>query len=564
MNGDDRRNQGRVALDPPGLAVLRTGGDNGGRATAFVDVLNVSPTGLMVQAGQQVPDPDECLLQYFDHQAGDWRVAPCRRVWETETDEGRGRLWGMALETGNISGQGLALPPSDIDFLMRMGLLASVPRRAVCRLLNCLTRQTFADGEPLVRQGEPGDSLYVIQSGQCLVEVAKNGTGHDLAVLRPGDVVGEMAVLTGEPRTATALAQGEVTAWRLTRSDFERLSGEQPHLRSFLTELVANRFESSPVTAERTVAKYVIRGKLGQGEWSIVYNGVHQALNMPVAVKMMRHDMAMNPAFLRTFRQEANTIAQLRHPNIVQVFDIEELYRTVFIVMESLTGYSLREIMSRAGRLPAHRAANILAQICAGLDYAHSQGVVHRDVKPANVFVQEDDRIKILDFGLACTPEDEGLGIPGTPLYVSPEQVAGRPATPLADMYSVGLMAYEMVTGERPFPEEGRTELLRRRRNAEIPDPRLLVPDLPGPLAEFIMICTRRDPAERYESLARARGVLAPLLSDEGLCARRKMTSLFLFYPEEAQSGVNELMEEISARAEALGLELRAAEVKDV
>lgn len=563
MGDDERRGQDRITLDPPGVAVLRAG-EGGGRGPAFVDVLNVSPGGIMVEAEQRVPDPEECLLQFFDQQAQDWRLMPCRRVWETRSAEGGGRLWGLSLDLESAPEESLSLPAEDIDFLMRMSLLGSVPRNGMCRLLNCLTRERFADGEPLVRQGDPGDSLYVIQHGRVQVEVAKNGTEHDLAVLRPGDVVGEMAVLTGEPRTATAVALGEVTAWRLPRADFDRLAGEQPHLRVFLTELVANRFESSQVTADRTVAKYVIRNKVGKGEWSIVYNGVHQALNMPVAVKMMRHDMAMNPAFLKTFRQEANTIAKLRHPNIVQVFDIEELYRTVFIVMESLTGFSLREIMSRSGRLSAARAAGFLAQICSGLAYAHARGVVHRDVKPANIYVQDGDRIKILDFGLACTRDDAGLGIPGTPLYASPEQVAGRPATPLADMYSVGLMGYEMVTGERPFPERSRSQLLKRRRTEDVPDPRFVVPDLPAALAEFILTCGRREPAGRYADMEAAGAVLAPLLTGEDLCQRRKMTSLYLFYPEEAQSGVNELMEELSARAQALGVELRTAEIKDV
>ncbi|MBU1002880.1 MAG: protein kinase [Proteobacteria bacterium] len=567
MSDDERRHQDRVELDPPGVAVLRAGDNEGGgleHGPAFVDVLNVSPGGVMLEAERRVPEPEQCLLQFFDHQTQDWRVVPCRRVWEAEGDHGGGRLWGMAFDSDLGSGAGVTLAPGDIDFLMRMSLLGSVPRRAMCRLLNCLERERYSQGDALVRQGEAGDSLYVIQHGDCRVEVAKNGTLHGLALLHPGDMVGEMAVLTGEPRTASAVAQGEVTAWRLARSDFDRLAGEQPDLLVFLTELVAKRFESSQITADRTVAKYIIRHQLGKGEWSIVYSGVHQALDMPVAIKMMRHDMAMNPAFLRSFRQEANTIAKLRHPNIVQVFDIEELYRTVFIVMEAMRGFSLKEVLERAGRLPTERAVPMLAQICSGLAYAHRQGVVHRDIKPANVFVQDGDHIKILDFGLACTAEEEGLGIPGTPLYAAPEQMGARPADHLADMYSTGIMAYEMVTGMRPYPERSRTELLQLHRNQDIPDPRVAVPDLPEPLREFILTCCRRDPARRFADMEQARAVLAPLLDGQDLRVRRKMTSMYLFYPEEAQSGVTELMEEFSTRAKALGLELKTSEIKDI
>ncbi|BBD07237.1 protein kinase domain-containing protein [Desulfovibrio ferrophilus] len=567
MSDDERRHQDRVALDPPGLAVLRVGG-NGDEISdtvpTFVDVLNVSPGGVMVEAEHGVPDPQQCILQFFDNQLQDWRARPCSRVWEAEADTDDSRLWGMAFKGFDELNARLSLPPEDIDFLMRMSLLGSVPRKATCRLLNCLVRKRFADGETLVRQGEAGDSLFVLQYGDCQVEVIKDGVVHGLAMLHPGDVVGEMAVLTGEPRTASAVAQGDVTAWRLARSDFDRLAKEQPDLLIFLTELVANRFESSQIIADRTVAKYVIRHQLGKGEWSIVYRGVHQALDMPVAIKMMRHDMAMNHAFLRTFRQEANTIAKLRHQNIVQVFDIEELYRTVFIIMESLQGFSLRDVLERTGRIPAERAAAMLVQICSGLAYAHEQGVVHRDIKPANVFVQDGDRIKILDFGLACTPADEGLGILGTPLYAAPEQVGGCATDHLADMYSTGIMAYEMVIGQRPYPERSRSELMQLHRNQDIPDPLLSVPELPEPLREFIVTCCRRDPSERFSDMEQARALLTPLLNGKDLCTRRKMSSLYLFYPEEVQGGVNELMEELSVRAKAMGVELRTAEIKDV
>lgn len=570
MDDSDRRNQDRVPLDPPGVGVLRlleTPADPA-EAIVFVDVHNQGPGGVLIETAGALPDPETCSLQFFDRQADAWRVLSCRRVWEAGRGGG-GLLWGLSFETGPRAvgdlgaGPGvLAIEPGDIDFLLRIRLLDSVPRSGICRLLNSLRRETHPRGTRLMDQGEKGDSLYVIQDGVCRVEVEKDGGVHPVAELRSGDVVGEMGVLTGEPRTARAVAATDVVLWRLGRDDFESLAVEQPGIRVFLTGLVANRFESSQVTADRTVAKYVISKKLGKGQWSIVYRGRHRALGMPVAVKMLRHDLAMHPRFLRSFRREASVIAALRHPNIVQVFDVEEAYSTVFIVMECLEGFSLREVMDRAGRMPAERAAEILRQVCSGLAYAHERGVVHRDVSPANVFVQEGGRVKILDFGVALGPDDAAPEVRGTPYYEPPEAAGARAADPRMDMYSVGLMAYEMVVGERPFMAPSRDELMLLRRARDIPDPADAVPGLPEALRAFIRTCCRRDPAERYADMAEAEAALAPLARDEVRMGRR-MTSLRLFYPDEAQDGVRELLEEVAARARDMGAELRGVEGED-
>lgn len=568
MDETDRRSRERTTLDPPGVGVLQLASPppGGQGRTLFVDVHNQGDGGVLVETEHLPADVAGCMLQFHDRRAGHWRVLACRRAWEAGRN-GEQRLWGLAFEDEVENAGPLDVSPEDIGFLLRIRLLDSVPRQGVRRLFNRLRRETFPEGRRMLSQGEAGDRLYVIQDGVCRVEVEKDGAVHPLAELRRGDVLGEMGVLTGEPRTARAVAVSDVTAWRLDRGDFEELSAEQPGLLVFLTELVANRFESSQVTADRTVAKYVISKQLGKGEWSIVYQGKHRVLGMPVAVKMMRHDLAMLPRFLESFRREASVIASLHHPNIVQVFDIEEAFRTVFIVMERMEGWSLKDVMERSGRMPPHRAACILSQVCAGLAYAHAQGVVHRDVKPANIFVQQDDRIKILDFGLALSPDEGAPEVPGTPLYAAPEGLRLRGPDlrpdPRADMYSVGIMAYEMVAGRRPYQAATREELLALRRERDIPDPAAEAPDLPEALRSFILTCCSRDPAGRYADMAEAGAVLAPLCG-ESRRAGRRMTSLYLFYPEEAQAGVRELMEELSARARDMGVELRSAEIEDV
>ncbi|RPH88320.1 MAG: hypothetical protein EHM75_03990, partial [Desulfobacteraceae bacterium] len=209
--------------------------------------------------------------------------------------------------------------PEDYEFFNRTKLLRAIPRKAVCPVLNSIFRLAVSAGGRLINQGDPGDTFFIIQQGSCVVHLEKGGELIFITRLREGDVVGEMAVLTGEPRSARVTAETDLILWGLTKERFDALSIEHPDLREFLTELVAYRFTSSRITADRIIGKYLITDIIGQGGYSIVYKGRHLDLEMPVAIKMMKHDMAMDPDFIRNFRQEAKTVASLNHPHIVKV-----------------------------------------------------------------------------------------------------------------------------------------------------------------------------------------------------------------------------------------------------
>jgi CRP-like cAMP-binding protein len=434
------------------------------------------------------------------------------------------------------------------------------------KLLLDMTQCRFVRaGERIVTQGEITDKAYVIQRGSCLVIVEKNGQSFPVDHRRRGDIIGATPILTGEPQIAHVEAETDTELWVLEGSMLNNISVEHPELLDFLTEIVASRFDTTRPIAERKISKYIASDIIGRGAFSIVYSGIHAGLSMPVTIKMMKHDLALNPEFLKSFKNEATIIAKLNHENIVRVYDIEERYRTVFIIMERLTGTTLDVLLNSVQQLPPQRAANFLIQICNGLQYAHQHGIVHQDIKPANIFILPDDKIKILDFGLACPFGSENF-LSGTPFYMSPEQVQCFPVDQRSDIYSLGLVVYEMLTGKRPFEGKDQWEVMEMRANNEIPDPSREIPDMPKTLRDFILKACARDPSERYQDIPEALEALEPLVSNYGSTndraskTRRKVRMFYLVYGDEQISGLRQAMDEFNAKVQNLGIELKAGE----
>jgi eukaryotic-like serine/threonine-protein kinase len=385
-----------------------------------------------------------------------------------------------------------------------------------------------------------------------------------------GDIVGEMAILTGENRNAHVTAQTDVVLLKLTREAFEAFCDEYPEIRQFLTQTVSNRFAKSTLTADRIIGKYLITEIIGKGGWSIVYKGMHTKLNMPVAIKMLKHNMAMDADFLEEFQNEARTIGNLNHENIVKVYDIENLYRTVFIVMEYLEGDSLEHIIKDSGPLPYSVALDILIQVCSGLSYAHQRGIIHRDVKPGNIFLQNSGRAKLVDFGLACARGTRGDRVVGTPKYLSPEQIKGWPVDERSDIYSLGITFFRILTGQEAFPVMDIATLLQMQLRYDLPDPCQYVPELPAELVNFLATATKKMPEERYQNIDQVLADLMPLARKLGVRAstlsRKHMNlmSLFLFYREEHREILKRLIQDFSEELAKTGVILREADFKDV
>jgi len=580
-----RRHSPRTFLDPPevGILFLEEAGYVPGTVLArppkklFVDLMNRSDEGVAIRTERKIMPATVFYLSAYNRAKRRWDLFVGEAKWTLPAEEKDSRYkLGAALkqtqDTSGLFGDSLdkKMPlASDYQFFRKTDLLKSISRDSVCPILNCLTFKHVKAGQRFMTQGEPGDDCYIIQDGTCVINVERNGQLVPVARLQAGDIVGEMAIITGEPRSAHVDAETDMQLWRLTKAQFDAISDSFPDLRSFLTDLVTKWFETRTITAERRIAKYLITDIIGSGGYSIVYRGVHEALRMPVAIKMMKHDLATNTDFIKKFREEARTIAKFNHENIVHVYDIEERYKTLFIIMEHLEGMSLRTLLKRMLKLPPERVVHYLLQICAGLQYAHACDVVHQDIKPGNLFILPNDKIKILDFGLAspCGIESH---FTGTPFYMAPEQIDCLPVDARTDIFALGLTAYEMVTGQRPFAEEDAWEVMDLRLKQDIPDPAELAPDIPAALRKFILKACARDLDQRYQNVPEIIKDLQPLAEDhrptfkDDISANRKMATMFLLYNDEHQPELNRMMEDFCEKVNQLGVSCRAADFKEI
>jgi len=227
---------------------------------------------------------------------------------------------------------------------------------------------------------------------------------------------------------------------------------------------------------------------------------------------------------------------------------------TRFIVMEKLTGELLEVLIRRREELDWFLVRRILSEIASALAYSHERGLIHRDVKPANVFMTEDRRVKLLDFGIAVSvgvPTEQDGKVVGTPFYMSPEQILGLPLDGRADLYSLGVLAYELCTHELPFWGETVQAVFNLHLNQETPDPRLVEPDLPDDLAEFIRIATAKDPLRRFASCHEAASYLYRSM-DESTSAPHEMSTLAMTYLPSRRGQVQQILNEAIAKLKRL------------
>jgi len=250
--------------------------------------------------------------------------------------------------------------------------------------------------------------------------------------------------------------------------------------------------------------RYRLVELVGSGGMAVVYKGIDTLLHRPVAIKVLREAYADDPTFLARFQQEARAAARLDHPNVVTIYDVGQDGDCHYIVMEYVEGEDLKTLIRREGRLSVDRAVDIAAQIAAGVGHAHRSGIIHCDVKPQNVLVTRDGAAKVTDFGIARALSESGLTdsevVWGSPLYFSPEQAAGERPTPASDVYSIGVVLYEMLAGEPPFYAEKPAALALMHIREEPPPLSVKNPQVPPQLEWIVRKVLAKEPSARYRT----------------------------------------------------------------
>jgi serine/threonine-protein kinase len=262
-----------------------------------------------------------------------------------------------------------------------------------------------------------------------------------------------------------------------------------------------------PQPGDLIAERYELEELVGSGGMSSVFRARDLQLERQVAVKILLERYAGDPEYLERFRREARSVARLSHPNIVTVIDRGDDDGRQYIVFEHVDGENLKELVTRSGRLPVRRALELALAVADGLAFAHEQGLVHRDVKPQNVLLSNEGEVKVTDFGIARSLHvDHGVTQTGTVLgtgeYLAPEQASGKPVSPATDVYSLGVVLWELLTGDVPFTGENFVAVALQHVNDPPPSLRAVRPDVSPRLAATVECALAKDPAQRFPSMA--------------------------------------------------------------
>lgn len=287
---------------------------------------------------------------------------------------------------------------------------------------------------------------------------------------------------------------------------------------------VENPQRPDPLVGTALEGRYRVDAVIATGGMSTVYRGMDIRLDRPVALKVMDARYSGDSQFLTRFEREAKAVARLKGDGLVAVYDQGgggAAAEPPFLVMELVEGGTLRELLRERGPMPPHAVAAVLVPICRGLAAAHAAGLVHRDVKPENVLISDDGEVKIADFGLVRAVAEAGITstsvILGTAAYLSPEQVGSGEAGPRSDVYSVGILAYELLTGRTPFTGDTALSVAYQRMDNDVPAPSSAIAGVPAQFDELVGKATDRDPADRYADAAELGTALTEVIEELGL-----------------------------------------------
>ena len=289
--------------------------------------------------------------------------------------------------------------------------------------------------------------------------------------------------------------------------------------------------------------RYEILGRIGSGGMADVYKGKDHKLNRFVAIKVLKSDYRSDETFIKKFLSEAQAAAGLMHPNVVNVYDVGQDRGLYYMVMELVEGITLKDYIEKKGKLSAKETISIAIQMVTGIQAAHNCHIIHRDIKPQNIIISKEGKVKVTDFGIAratTSTQTISTSVMGSVHYTSPEQARGGIVDEKSDLYSAGITMYEMITGHVPFDGDSTVTVALKHLQEEIKSPAEEVPDIPYSLECIIMKCTQKNPAMRYQSCDELLQDLKHSLVDpEGdfvvLGGRRRSDRTVVMSPEEVE-----------------------------
>lgn len=419
------------------------------------------------------------------------------------------------------------------EVLLKHEIITEHQRRIIMHALEdlCDVLARDSSGELYADISETGDlPLSAVPSAGAAPSVPEN---LDLSMLETIVEQSPSAQSLSEPAVQLLQAQKEGSSQPGSRSlaqSLDSMASVSPSGQATMSfsESLKNS-ATQDLTIDRVVglkiANHTIEGMIGSGAQGQVFRARQLSLDRIVALKVLPPHLAQNISFINRFISEARTLATFSHPNIVQVYDVGVEQGVFYFTMEAIHGQTLKEIMQKEGRLPLAVAVNLLKQCLRGLERAARAGIIHRDIKPGNILVDDQGHIKLVDFGLAERGTAAGaLGssqLVGTPLYIAPEQAALKDVSSKSDQYSLGATFYHVITGQPPFTAQTTREILQKHISEPPPDACVLLPDVPAAFGKILQKMMAKDPNQRFTTLQDLFKVLEDFELREGLIEGR-------------------------------------------
>jgi len=361
-------------------------------------------------------------------------------------------------------------------------IIEGIPPQLLTVLRPHFEERTFPKDSHLIRQGEAGDCLYVVVSGKVRIySENENGDVNLIDHSGPGEVLGEMALLTGESRSASVVAEMPVKAMSLSASVVHELAQEHAELSKLMSNIVAKRLGAVEydALAGKILGGYRLKRRLGKGGMAVVYEATDPADNQTVALKMMSHRLVYDAAARANFEQEFEILQSFNSPYIVRTHSRFAAFHTYFLVMEYCEGRPLDELVDEGPR-PESELRVIYESLRKALEYAHSKDVIHRDVKPSNLIHIENGEVKLMDFGLAIPIDELGSsrGISGTARYLAPEILMFDPPSKKSDYFSAGMTLFELMIGRKYLQGDSFKSIIQQLKRWRGPNIKLICPDI--------------------------------------------------------------------------------------